>query len=72
MGKKFIFADEFCAELDRITAAVIAYNIRRYAKGTGVRFILASSHDDILADLEPDVLVVRELCGEGEVIYRRK
>jgi ABC-type ATPase with predicted acetyltransferase domain len=70
-GAKFIFADEFCSELDRITAAVISYNIQRYAKRTGVTFILASSHEDILLDLSPDVLVVQELSGPTQVIYKR-
>jgi uncharacterized protein len=58
-GKKVIFADEFCSNLDRITAGVIAYNVRRFAKHNGVTFFLASSHEDILADLQPDVLVMK-------------
>jgi len=69
-GAKFIFADEFCSELDRITATVISYNIQRYAKRTGVTFILASSHEDILLDLAPDVLGVQELSGPTQVIYK--
>jgi len=69
--KKFIFADEFCSELDRITAAVISYNVHKFAKRTGTIFILASSHDDILLDLSPDVLVVKELSGPTEVIYKQ-
>ncbi|MGA1980477.1 MAG: ATP-binding cassette domain-containing protein [Sedimentisphaerales bacterium] len=69
-GAKFIFADEFCCELDRITAAVISHNIHKYAKRTGVTFILASSHEDILLDLAPDVLVVKELSGATQVIYK--
>ncbi len=69
--KKFIFADEFCSELDRITAAVISYNIHKFAKRTGTIFILASSHDDILLDLSPDVLIAAELSGQTEVIYKR-
>lgn len=68
--KKFIFADEFCSELDRITAAVISHNLHKFAKRTGTTFILASSHRDILLDLEPDVLVTLELCGEPEVTYK--
>ena len=70
LGKRFIFADEFCANLDRITAAVISYNIHKFAKQHGVTFILASSHDDLLVDLAPDVLVVKELSGEANIIYR--
>ncbi|MHC4726938.1 MAG: ATP-binding cassette domain-containing protein [Planctomycetota bacterium] len=69
--KKFIFADEFCSELDRITAAVISYNIHKFAKRTGTIFILASSHDDMLLDLSPDVLITTELSGPVEVIYKR-
>ena len=68
--KRFIFADEFCSELDRITAAVISHNLHKFAKRTGTTFILASSHQDILLDLAPDVLVVLELCGPVEVIYK--
>lgn len=71
-GKRFVFADEFCSGLDRITAAVISYNIRKYAKRTGVTFVLASSHEDILADLSPDVLVIKELSGPAEVVYKHK
>lgn len=70
-GKKFIFADEFCSNLDRITAAVIAYNVRRFAKRNGVTFFLASSHEDILADLQPDVLIVKHFTGPAEVTYQK-
>lgn len=68
--KKFVFADEFCSDLDRITASVISYNIHKFAKRTGTTFILASSHDDILLDLAPDCLVVKELSGPTQVIYK--
>ncbi len=71
-GKKFIFADEFCSNLDRITAGVIAYNVRRFAKHNNVTFFLASAHEDILADLQPDVLVVKSFTGEAEVTYKSK
>ncbi len=70
-GAKFVFADEFCSELDRITAAVISYNIHKFAKRTGVTFVLASSHEDILLDLAPDVLVTKELSGPTQVIYKQ-
>ena len=71
-GKRFVFADEFCSELDRITAAAIAYNIQKFAKRAGVIFILASSHEDTLVDLSPDVLVVKQLSGLTEVIYKER
>lgn len=71
-GKKFIFADEFCSGLDSVTAAVISYRLHKFAKHTGTTFILASSRDDILPDLSPDVLIVNQLSGPAEVIYKRK
>lgn len=71
-GKRFIFADEFCCELDRICSAVISYNIHKFAKRSGVTFILAGANEDILADLSPDVIVMKDLSGETEVIYRNQ
>ena len=68
--KRFVFADEFCSELDRITAATVAFNIHKFAKRTGTTFILASSHEDILIDLAPDAVVIKDFTGPAEVIYR--
>jgi ABC-type ATPase with predicted acetyltransferase domain len=67
---KIIFADEFCSNLDRITAAVIAYQIRKFATRHNIAFILASSHEDLLADLRPDVVIVKNLNGKTEVHYK--
>jgi len=71
-GKRYIFADEFCSNMDRITASVISYNIRKFAKRKAVTFILASAHEDILAELVPDVLVVNELTSPAKVIYKEQ
>lgn len=70
--REVVFADEFCSNLDRISAAVIAHNIRKVAKRSGKIFVLASSHDDLLGDLRPDVVVIRHLNGKTERIYRNK
>lgn len=69
-GKRFVFGDEFCSELDRITAATVAFNIHKFAKRTDTTFLLASSNDDILLDLAPDVLVIKDFSGPAEVIYK--
>jgi len=69
-GRKYIVADEFCTNLDRVTAAGISYKLRRFADTRGVTFLLASSHDDLLVDLEPDALVERDLAGGSSVIYK--
>ena len=71
-GRKFVFADEFCCELDRITATVIASQLHRFAKREGTTFILASSHEDILLDLAPDVLVVKNSSSPAEVVYKHR
>ncbi len=59
----WLVADEFSAALDRTLAKVLAFNIRRLARRTGVGFLLATTHDDLLADLDPDVLVRCDLDG---------
>jgi ABC-type ATPase with predicted acetyltransferase domain len=69
-GKPFIFADEFCSELDDVTAAAVAFNVHKLAKRTRTTFIAASSRRDILMDLAPDVLVVKDFSGPAEVIYK--
>lgn len=68
--RKFMFADEFCCGLDRVTASVISYKVHKFAKRNGVTFVLASSHEDTLMDLQPDVLIVKELSGAADVIYK--
>ena len=68
--KKFVFADEFCSELDRITAASVSYQLRKFADKTGTTFILASSHEDTLLDLAPDVLITRDFSSPPRVVYK--
>ncbi|MCX5634734.1 MAG: ATP-binding cassette domain-containing protein [Planctomycetota bacterium] len=68
--KKFIIADEFCSNLDRITASTISYTIHKFAKRYKVTFLLASSHEDMLADLQPDVIIRKELSGPTKVVYK--
>jgi ABC-type ATPase with predicted acetyltransferase domain len=70
--KKFVFADEFCSELDRITALVIVQRLHEFAKRTDTSFILASSHKDIIHDLSPDVLIMRDYTSPPQVIYKRR
>ena len=71
-GKPFVFADEFCSTLDRITAAAVAYNVHRLAKRTGTTLILASTRDDLLPDLAPDVVIVKDFSGLAQVICRTR
>ena len=64
-----ICIDEFCATLDRVTAAVVAHNVRRFADRFVTTFIVATSHDDLLEDLAPDVVVVKHLGSQCDVYY---
>lgn len=70
--KPFVFADEFCSELDRVTAATVAFNVHKFAKRTGTTLVLASSHDDVLLDLAPDVLIIKDFSGPAQVICREQ
>ncbi len=66
---RVIFIDEFCATLDRITAAVVSHNVRKFADRFETTFIVATSHDDMLEDLAPDVVVVKHLGSGCDVYY---
>lgn len=54
---KCVFIDEFCATLDRITARIIAANVRKFADKFKTTFVVATTHDDLYEDLKPDVYV---------------
>ncbi len=66
----FVLADEFCAVLDRTLAKVLAFNVRKLAGRTGVGFLLATTHDDLADDLNPDLLV--RCRGDGAVEAERR
>lgn len=63
----WLLADEFTAALDRTLAKVIAFNLRKLATRTGTGFLLATTHTDILDDLQPDLLVHCRLDGDTTV-----
>ena len=69
-GAKTIVADEWCAKLDRVTAKVISRNARRLADERNVGLLVATTHEDIIDDLQPDV-IVRCGCGGAAVEVRR-
>jgi ABC-type ATPase with predicted acetyltransferase domain len=71
-GKPFVFADEFCSELDRITASTVAFNAARFVRRTRTTLIVATSHDDILMDLSPDAIVVKDFTTPARVIYKTR
>jgi ABC-type ATPase with predicted acetyltransferase domain len=65
-----LIADEFLATLDRLTAQTVAANVRRWISRTPHTFIAATTHDDLLEPLAPDVLVFKGLGDHVEVLKR--
>jgi ABC-type ATPase with predicted acetyltransferase domain len=59
----WLLADEFSATLDRTLAKVVAFNLGRLTRRLGIGCLLATTHDDIAADLSPDVRVMPDLDG---------
>ena len=66
----FVLADEFCAVLDRTLAKVLAFNVRKLASRSGVGFLLATTHDDLIDDLNPNLLV--RCHGDGVIDVERR
>jgi uncharacterized protein len=65
-----ILADEFAATLDRRTARLLARNLRRFASKAQICLVAATTHDDLLEALMPDVLVHKPLGATIEVLER--
>jgi len=68
-GMDFYFIDEFCAKLDRITAKVIAYNLQKVVRRTGVTLFIATTHLDLITDLNPDILVTKNYMDKVKIEY---
>lgn len=68
--KSPLMIDEFAALLDRPLAKVLAYNLRRIVSRSGVGAFVATTHEDVMVDLNPDVLV--RCRGEGLIEVTRR
>jgi len=69
MQSPVIFIDECCATLDHVTAAVVTYNIRKFADTYQTTFIVATGHDDLLEDRCPDVVILKHFVSQTDVFY---
>jgi hypothetical protein len=67
---RFLMADEFAAVLDRTLAKVLAFNVRKWASRTGTGFLLATTHDDLVIDLNPNLTV--RCSGNGPIDTERR
>lgn len=68
LGKVVLACDEFLATLDRTTAKVIAYNLRKLVSTYGLILAAATTHEDLAEDLQPDWLVT--FTTDGAVVTR--
>ena len=68
-GSPFIACDELTATLERTLARVVAFNLRKQVARTGIGLLAATTHEDILHDLQPDLLV---RCAEGVIQAERR
>ncbi|MCS7094653.1 MAG: hypothetical protein NZ988_02425 [Thaumarchaeota archaeon] len=66
---KTLVVDEFCSNLDRTTAKVLAFLVQRRARAQRVTLLVATSHDDLIEDLGPDVLVKKAFGSKADVTY---
>lgn len=64
-----VLADEFCAVLHRRLAKAVSYNLRRLVTAGGLQVVLATTHDDLAADLQPDQVL---RLGGGEPVVEQR
>lgn len=76
-----IFCDEFTAILHRRAARAIAHNLRKLVTRHGLTLFVATTHEDIIEDLQPDETlrlggvepeIVARAPGDRPVTLRRK
>jgi ABC-type ATPase with predicted acetyltransferase domain len=65
-----LVCDEFAAMLDRPLAKVLAFNLRKLVTSRKCTVLCATTHDDIVDDLNPDLHV--RCLGDGEVLAERR
>ena len=58
-----LLCDEFCSLLHRRVARAISFSLHKAVVRRGLSVVVACSHDDVVADLQPHTLV--RLLGDG-------
>ena len=66
---QFWIMDEFAATLDRDTAKIVAYNLQKLARQQGKAVLAATTHTDLLDDLDPSVHIHKRFGKEITVNY---
>lgn len=60
-------ADEFTATLDRTTARVVAFCLQKAARKVGATVIVATTHEDLVDDLKPNLLIRKRFKAQLEI-----
>ena len=65
--------DEFCADLDPITAKVVAYNFRKHVIRTGrIALVAAANHHHFLDTLRPTQIILLKAGGSSSILTFRE
>jgi ABC-type ATPase with predicted acetyltransferase domain len=67
-GAQVWVADEFLAVLDRVTAINVAFNMQKIARAYGATLLVATTHDDMVADLAPDLTIRKRYREKVELV----
>jgi ABC-type transport system involved in cytochrome c biogenesis ATPase subunit/GNAT superfamily N-acetyltransferase len=59
--------DEFCATLDRVMARVVAFLFQKVARKLGKTVAVATAHNDLVEDFQPDVVVEKGFESDVKV-----
>ena len=60
-------ADEFGAVLDRVTAKIVAFSLQKHARKEGKTLIVATTHEDLLEELGPSLVVRKRFRDKVEI-----
>lgn len=63
-----VVLDEFSAALDRTLAKVVAFNLRKLATRSGTGVLAATTHEDIVDDLNANVWIRCQGDGDIEIV----
>lgn len=67
MGAEVLVADEFGAVLDRTTARVVAYSIRKMCQANNVTLAVATTHKDLYWDLRPTLTIDKRYAATIDI-----
>jgi NitT/TauT family transport system ATP-binding protein len=67
-SKSLVVVDEFLNTLDRPTAKAVAFTAQKCARKNDITLVVATSQDDIVKDLAPDVWIRCDWSGTPEIV----